>query len=92
MVVASSVFSVKTLFTCLMMLCVRILVGISNGIVSTSIFTVEMCSPDLRGTFSMLESVLRCVGSVLVISLGLHWRWWQVGCSLNTQCCVSYNC
>ena len=76
----------------MMMMCVRILVGISNGIVSTSIFTVEMCSPDLRGTFSMLESVLRCVGSVLVISLGLHWRWWQVGCSLNTQCHVSYNC
>jgi len=56
----------------------RILVGVSNGIVSTSIFTVEMCSPDLRGTFSMLESVLRCVGSVIVISFGLHWRWWQI--------------
>ena len=39
--------------------CFRILVGVSNGIVSTSIFTVEVCSPDLRGTFSMLESVLR---------------------------------
>jgi len=56
----------------------RILVGISNGIVSTSIFTVEICSPDLRATFSMLESVLRCVGSVMVISFGLHWRWWQI--------------
>ena len=57
---------------------VRILVGVSNGIVSTSIFTVEICSPELRGTFSMLESVLRCVGSLLIISLGTQLRWWQI--------------
>ena len=44
----------NSIFSC------RILVGVSNGIVSTSIFTVEICSPELRGTFSMLESVLRC--------------------------------
>jgi len=56
----------------------RILVGVSNGIVSTSIFTVEICSPELRGTFSMLESVLRCVGSLLIISLGTQLRWWQI--------------
>ena len=45
---------------CNSIFCCRILVGVSNGIVSTSIFTVEICSPELRGTFSMLESVLRC--------------------------------
>jgi len=58
----------------------RILVGVSNGIVSTSIFTVEICSPELRGTFSMLESVLRCAGSLLVLSLGTQLRWWQISC------------
>ena len=49
--------------------CFRILVGISNGIVSTSIFTVEVCSPDLRGTFSMLESVLRWRGLSPIVML-----------------------
>ena len=56
----------------------RILVGISNGVVGTSIFTVEVCSPDMRGPLSALESVLRCAGSVLVLSLGLSLRWWQI--------------
>merc|ERR1719334_1184547 len=29
----------------------------------------------MRGTFSMLESVLRCTGTLLVYSLGLVFRW-----------------
>jgi len=58
----------------------RILVGISHAILSTTVYTVEMSSRNMRGTFSMLESVLRCTGCLLVYSLGLYFRWWQIAC------------
>merc|ERR1712106_1169339 len=33
---------------------------------------------ELRGSFSVMESVIRCIGSVLMYSLGLSFRWWEI--------------
>jgi len=56
----------------------RVLVGVSHAIISTTVYTVEVTSKEMRGTFSMMESVLRCSGTLLVYSLGLVFRWWQI--------------
>jgi len=56
----------------------RVLVGVSHAIISTTVYTVEISSKDMRGTFSMFESVLRCTGTLLVYSLGLKFRWWEI--------------
>lgn len=56
----------------------RVLVGVSHAIISTTVYTVEISSKDMRGTFSMFESVLRCSGTLLVYSLGLKFRWWEI--------------
>ncbi len=37
----------------------RILVGISHALVTTTVFTVEISSRDVRATFSLMEAVLR---------------------------------
>ena len=37
----------------------RLLVGISHALVTTTIYTIEVSSRDMRGTFSLLEAVLR---------------------------------
>lgn len=37
----------------------RLLVGISHAFVTTTVYTTEVSSRDMRGTFSMFESVLR---------------------------------
>ena len=37
----------------------RILVGISNALLTTTVYTVEVASKDMRGTYSLLEAVLR---------------------------------
>ena len=39
---------------------------------------MEISSAEMRGTFSLMESVLRCLGSVLMFGLGLSYRWWQI--------------
>ena len=39
----------------------RLLVGISHAFVTTTVYTTEVSSRDMRGTFSMLESVLRYI-------------------------------
>jgi len=56
----------------------RVLVGVSHAIISTTVYTVEVSSKEMRGTFSMMESVLRCSGTLLVYSLGLVFRWWEI--------------
>jgi SP family facilitated glucose transporter-like MFS transporter 8 len=56
----------------------RILVSMSHAIISTTVYTVEISSKELRGSFSVLESVIRCIGSVLMYSLGLAFRWWEI--------------
>ena len=37
----------------------RLLVGFSHALVATTVYTVEISSRDMRGTFSLLEAVLR---------------------------------
>ena len=54
------------------------MVSISHAIISTTVYTVEISSKELRGSFSVLESVIRCVGSALIYSLGLYFRWWEI--------------
>jgi len=56
----------------------RIFVGISHAIISTTVYTIEITSREMRGSLSILESVLRCGGSVLMYSLALFFRWWEI--------------
>ena len=37
----------------------RLLVGVSTAIITTTVYTVEVSSKDMRGSFSLIESVLR---------------------------------
>ena len=37
----------------------RILVGISHALLATTVYTVEVASKEMRGTFSVMEAVLR---------------------------------
>jgi len=53
----------------------RILVGVSNALLTTTVYTVEIASKDMRGTYSLLESVLRCFGCLLIYCLGYVMRW-----------------
>ena len=39
----------------------RLLVGISHALVSTTVYTIEVSSRDMRGTFSLLEAVSRYI-------------------------------
>ena len=34
-------------------------VGVSHALLTTTVYTVEVASRDMRGTYSLLESVLR---------------------------------
>ena len=52
--------------------------SISHALICTTVYTVEISSKELRGSFSVLESVLRCVGSVLMFILALSFRWWEI--------------
>ena len=56
----------------------RILVGISHGLLTTTVYTVEISSKEMRGTYSLLESVLRCFGCLLIYALGFALRWRQI--------------
>ena len=37
----------------------RILVGVSHALLATTVYTVEIASKEMRGTFSVMEAVLR---------------------------------
>ena len=37
----------------------RLLTGVSHALLTTTIYTVEIASRDMRGTFCLMESVLR---------------------------------
>ena len=54
------------------------MVSISHAIITTTVYTIEITSKEFRGSFSVLESVLRCTGSVLVYALGFSFRWWEI--------------
>ena len=56
----------------------RLLVGISHALLTTTVYTVEISSREMRGTYSLLESVLRCFGCLLVYALGFALRWRKI--------------
>jgi len=56
----------------------RVLVGVSHALLSTTVYNIEVSSNEMRGTCSVLESVLRCFGCVLVYILGLFHRWKRI--------------
>jgi len=56
----------------------RILVGVSNALLTTTVYTVEVASKEMRGTYSLLEAVLRCFGCLLIYCLGYVMRWQTV--------------
>ena len=53
----------------------RLLVGISHAFVTTTVFTVEISSRDMRGTYSLWEAVLRSCGCLAVYVMALFMRW-----------------
>jgi len=56
----------------------RLLVGVSHALLTTTVYTVEISSKEMRGTYSLLESVLRCFGCLLIYTLGFAFRWRQI--------------
>ena len=54
------------------------LVSISHAFICTTVYTIEISSKELRGSFFVLESVVRCLGSLLMYVLGLSFRWWEI--------------
>ncbi len=56
----------------------RVLVGVSHALVTTSVYLVEIASKEMRGTFSLWESVLRCAGCLATYTLGFFLRWQQI--------------
>ena len=56
----------------------RLFVGTSHAFLATSIYAIEISTKDMRATFSFLEGVPRCLGSILVYILGMHFRWQNI--------------
>ena len=56
----------------------RLLVGVSHALLTTTVYTVEISSKEMRGTYSLLESVLRCFGCLVIYALGFALRWRQI--------------
>lgn len=53
----------------------RVLVGISHALITTTVYTVEITSREMRGTLSLWESVIRCAGCLLIYCMGFFLRW-----------------
>ncbi|TRY81048.1 hypothetical protein TCAL_10367 [Tigriopus californicus] len=53
----------------------RVLVGISHALITTTVYTVEITSREMRGTLSLWESVVRCAGCLLIYCMGFFLRW-----------------
>ena len=56
----------------------RLFVGSSHAFLTTSIYAIEISNKDMRATFSFLEGVPRCFGSILVYVLGMNFRWQNI--------------
>ena len=54
---------------------VRLCVGAGNGLLATTIYTVEVTSKEMRGSFSVFEGVTRSLGMILVYALGAFMSW-----------------
>ena len=46
----------------------RILVGVSHALLATTVYTVEVASKEMRGTYSLWEAVLRYIHIISVFS------------------------
>lgn len=55
----------------------RLLVGAGHGLLTTTIYTVEIVSRDLRGSFSVFEGVTRSVGMIIMYICGAFLPWYQ---------------
>ena len=53
----------------------RLIVGVSQGFLSTTIYIVEVVSKELRGSFAIFEGVTRSVGLILAYGLGAVMPW-----------------
>ena len=53
----------------------RLIVGVSQGFLSTTIYIVEVVSKELRGSFAIFEGVTRSVGLILAYGLGALMPW-----------------
>ena len=53
------------------------LVGAGQGLLSTTIYTVEVVNKQVRGSFSVFEGVSRSFGVILIYSLGSVLQWYQ---------------
>lgn len=51
------------------------MVGLGHGLLSTTVYTVEIASKELRASFAVLEAVLRSGGMILVYTLGAFMEW-----------------
>ena len=56
----------------------RLLVGVGNGFLSTSVYTVEIVKAELRGSFSVFEGVARSLGIICMYILGTFIFWHQI--------------
>ena len=63
------------LFRKLIIFLVRLCVGAGNGLLATTIYTVEVTSKELRGSFSVFEGVTRSLGMIMVYALGACMSW-----------------
>ena len=48
----------------------RFLVGLANGILLSSVYSVEVASADKRGAVVMVELTFRCLGIIAASLLG----------------------
>ena len=53
----------------------RLCAGAGNGLLSTTIYTVEVTSKEMRGSFSVFNGVTKSLGMIVVYSLGAFMSW-----------------
>ena len=53
----------------------RACVGTGNGLLSTTIYTAEVTSKELRGSFSVFEGVTRSMGMITIYAFGAVMSW-----------------
>jgi len=56
----------------------RLLVGLGNGILTSSVYIVEVVSPDNRGSVVMMETAFRSLGMICVYLMGAFMDWQSI--------------
>lgn len=54
------------------------LTGTGNGLLSTTIYTVEVVKKEYRGSFSVFEGVKRSLGMILIYAIGAFLPWYNI--------------